>query len=120
RRGRPVDVEVEPLERNGRHRGHAAASFFERSLGMASSANRVVFFTTYQFGMSPRVRLRFRRLLPDSSIQTAMASATFSGVPATIRLMATSSSQLADPCTSAAWIRLRNSGTVTEPGGLRA
>src|SRR4029453_17891408 len=90
-----------------------------RSRGMTSSANSVVFFTTFQFGMSPMVRLRVSRLAPDSSIQPPMASATFSGVPATMRLIATRSSQLAVPCTSGAWIRLRNSGTVTYPGGLR-
>ena len=86
---------------------------------MTSSANSVVFFTTFQLGMSPIVRLRFTRLVPAASIHLPTASATFSGVPATMRLIATRSSQLADPCTSAACTRLRNSGTVTYPGGLR-
>jgi hypothetical protein len=86
---------------------------------MTSSANSVVFLTTFQLGMSPNVRLRLTRLLPASSSQVPMASATFSGVPATMRLIATRSSQFDEPWTSAAWIRLRNSGTVTYPGGLR-
>ncbi len=64
---------------------------------MTSSANSVVFFTTFQCGMSPSVRLRFTRLLPASSIQPADGVGHLFGVPATMRLMAMRSSQFDRP-----------------------
>src|SRR5262249_55453928 len=111
--GRAVHVPRQPIERHRGNGAHAVTVFWVRRRGVTSSAKRVVFFTPFQLGMSPIVRLRFTRFDPASSIHRPTASATFSGVPATIRLMATRSSQLEVPWTSAAWMRLRNSGTVT-------
>ena len=80
---------------------------------MTSSANSVVFLTTFQLGMSPIVRLRLTRLLPASSSQLP------EGVGDLLRRAgddAVDRDQVVPvrlPWTSAAWMRLRNSGTVT-------
>src|SRR3954451_3226058 len=116
-----VDVQSELLETlGGVHaetprcwpRPSPTATFLERNRGMTSSANSVRFLTTFQCGMSPSAKLSEILDVSASSAQWAIASATFSGVPAMMRLIAVRSSQFADPCTSAEEIRRRNSGTV--------
>src|SRR3954447_23721052 len=105
-----VDVQSELLETLGGV--HTTATFLARRRGMTSSAKSVRFLTTFQCGMSPSARLSEILDVSASSAQWAIASATFSGVPATMRLIAVRSSQFAEPCTSADEIRRRNSGTV--------
>ena len=112
-----VDRQLELLEAL---RGvHTTATLRQRRRGMTSSANSVRFLTTFQCGMSPSARIQRDPGTAPPRPTSRSDPRPSSGVPATIRLIAVRSSQLALPCTSGPEMRLRNSGTVRYPGGIR-